>query len=56
MEWYEKGAFKHFAFNDVDTVKKDQKVVGKCKLCPGNVSISGRLSVSSNFQVVGDCW
>ena len=50
MAWYEKGAFKHFSFSEVE-VNNDAKVVGQCNLCPGTVKISGRPSVSSNFNL-----
>lgn len=50
LAWHEKGAFKHFNFSSLN-VNKDDKVVGKCKLCPANVEISGRASVSSNFNL-----
>jgi hypothetical protein len=51
----EKSAHKHFNFSELN-VKKDEKVVGKCKLCPGNVVVSGRTNVSSNFILHLKVW
>ena len=47
--WNDKGVFKFFDFGNSLDVAKDKKIVGKCSLCPGHTSISGRIGKTSNF-------